>query len=41
MNPIMHPPAMNEIKEQMSLFSLGMATGLGEGKLNSNLLTFA
>ena len=42
MNPIILPPAMEgeygQIVGQTVFFSLGEATGLGEGKLNLNLL---
>ena len=41
MNTIILPPAMGKIVEQTRFFSLGEATSLGEGKLNSNLLDFA
>ena len=33
MNPIILPPAMGKIVGQTKFFSLGEATGLGEGKL--------
>ena len=39
MNPNIIIPAM--AAGQTGLFNPGMATGLGEGKLNSNLLNFA
>ena len=32
MNPTILPPSMGNIVGQTGLFSLGMATGLGEGK---------
>ena len=32
MNPIILPPAMDEIVEQTGLFKLGMVTSLGKGK---------
>ena len=38
MNPIILPSAMGKIVGQTKFFSLGKATSLGEGKLNSNLL---
>ena len=41
MNPIILPPGMGKIVEQVELFKLGMATGLGEGKLTPNSLIFA
>ena len=40
-NPTILPPAMHKIVGQTELFKLGMATGLGVGKLNSNLLNSA
>ena len=33
MNPTILPPAMGKIIGQIGLFSFGMATSLGEGKL--------
>ena len=41
MNPIILPPAMGKIVGQTRFFSLGEATSLGEGKLNSSLLNSA
>ena len=38
MNPIILPPTMGKIVGQTRFFSLGEATSLVEGKLNSNLL---
>ena len=32
-NPTILPPAMSKIVGQIGLFSLGMVTGAGEGKL--------
>ena len=38
MHPTILPPALGKIVGQTWLFSLAMATGLGQGKLNSHLL---
>ena len=38
MDPTILPPVKGKIVGQTKLFSLGMATGLGERKLSSNLL---